>query len=303
MPHPPETNTEPAPASEPLPWPVLIGSLALSASLLIGAITWATVRLWPEKRYPTDTPMAVVESARDMLHDRRADRLSELIEAAPPDADPDQSARMQDLINRLGRVLAAAQDLHAAVVDRMPTEIDRLRVELEGMKSSGKPTSLLASLMPNRRAPDTPERRRARELAMSRVLADPFAGLDSTIGQNIDRVGIQELAPGTVAVTWDGRAVLPPFGLTMREHEAGWRVVPPTALPMLKRFMPESDAEFQVWGSLLATIESLLDDLRAQVESGRITTLDALSQKAIENAIIPMGMVMVALTKADTPDP
>ena len=108
-----------------------------------------------------------------------------------------------------------------------------------------------------------------------------------------------EIGADTVAVTWDGRAVFPPFGLTIRQGPDGWRVVPPTSLPMVRRFMPDSEAEFQIWGSLLATAEALLDDLRAGVESGRIETLQQLSRQAIEDAVIPMGMVMVALGRAD----
>lgn len=291
----------PTPEHEPLPLPILVGMVTLSASVLVAAIIWAGVRLWPEKTYPIDTPMAVVESAGQMLQDRRADRLVELIEPVPPtETDTDRADRMRDLYIRLGRVLAAAQDLHAAVEIAMPDELAKLSAEVAAAESRGERTGILATLMPNRRNnAETPERRAARERAVSRLLADPFGSLDNAVTTNIDRVGIQEIGADTVAVTWDGRAVLPPFGLTMRQHEDGWRVVPPTSLPMIRRFLPESEAEFQVWGSLLATVESLLDDLRRAVQSGRITTLDALSRKAIEDAIIPMGMVMIALGNAD----
>ncbi len=296
-----QPETTPTPEHEPLPLPILVGMVTLSASVLVAAIVWAGVRLWPEKTYPTDTPMAVVESAGQMLQDRRADRLVELIEPVPPtETDTERADRMRDLYIRLGRVLAAAQDLHAAVEIAMPDELAKLSAEVAAAESRGERTGLLATLMPNRRNnAETPERRAARERAVSRLLADPFGSLDNAVTTNIDRVGIQEIGADTVAVTWDGRAVLPPFGLTMRQHDEGWRVVPPTSLPMVRRFLPETEAEFQVWGSLLATVESLLDDLRRAVQSGRITTLDALSRKAIEDAIIPMGMVMIALGNAD----
>ncbi|RMH26932.1 MAG: hypothetical protein D6692_08330, partial [Planctomycetota bacterium] len=291
----------PTPEHEPLPLPILVGMVALSASVLLAAIVWAGIRLWPEKTYPTDTPMAVIESAGQMLKDRRADRLVELIEPVPPtETDTDRADRMRDLYIRLGRVLAAAQDLHAAVEIAMPDELTKLSAEVAAAESRGERTGILATLMPSRRNnADTTERRAARERAVSRLLADPFGSLDNAVTTNIHRIGIQEIGADTVAVTWDGRPVLPPFGLTMRQHEEGWRVVPPTSLPMIRRFLPESEAEFQVWGSLLATVESLLDDLRRAVQSGRITTLDALSRKAIEDAIIPMGMVMIALGNAD----
>jgi hypothetical protein len=70
-------------------------------------------------------------------------------------------------------------------------------------------------------------------------------------------------------------------------------------MPMVRRVMPDTEAEFQVWGSLLATAEALLDDLRLGVESGRISSMQQLSRKAVEDSIIPIGMIMVALGRAD----
>lgn len=313
MPDRPETDKAlAAPASEPLPLPVLITALTFCAAVLLSAVVWAGVRLWPEKQYPTDTPMGVIESAGRMLEDRRADRLVELIEAVPPGAalapgaasdpakpDDERVARMEDLLIRLGRVLAAAQDLHRAIEREMPEELEQLAAEVEKAERRGEATGLLASLMPNRRGGDNPERRAARERAIARVLADPFGRMDEAVNENIGRVGIAELGAGSVAVTWDGRPILPPLGLTMREHPEGWRIVPPTSLPMLRRYLPDTPAEFEIWGSLLATVEGLLDDLRAGVESGRIESLESLSRRAIEDAVIPIGMVMVALGNAE----
>lgn len=296
----------PGTATEPLPLGILVGMIGLSAAVLLSAIVWAGVRLWPEKSYDTSTPEAVVATAGRMLEDRRADRLVELIEPVPPtETDESRAQRMDDLLIRLGRVLAAAQDLHAAVERRMPEELDQLAKDIEAAERRGEATSLLAAIMPDRRGgrarPDqpAPDRDAARERAFAQILADPFGRLNRAVTENIDRVGIAEIGADTVAVTWDGRAVFPPFGLTMRQGPDGWRVVPPTSLPMVRRFMPDSEAEFQIWGSLLATAEALLDDLRAGVESGRIETLQQLSRQAIEDAVIPMGMVMVALGRAD----
>lgn len=298
--------------AEPLPLGVLVFAWTLCVGLVIGAGVWAGVRLWPEKHYETDMPEAVVASAGQMIRDHRADRLVELIEAVPPDeAGTERDRRMRDLLIGLGRVLAAAQDLHAAVELAMPDELDRLARELEQAEARGETTSLLATLMPQRQRGrrgsgpmnnETPERREARERAFARILADPFGKLDDAVTENIDRVGIAEVGADVVAVTWDGRPVLPPFGLTMRRHEEGWRVVPPTSLPMVRRFMPETEAEFQVWGSLMATVEALLDDLRRDVQSGQIDSMRELSRRAVEDAVIPVGMVMVALGKADEED-
>src|SRR5690606_31781375 len=64
-------NAEPAPGirDEPLPLGVLVGLWGLAATLVLGAIVWAGVRLWPERTYPTGTPEAVIASARAMLAD------------------------------------------------------------------------------------------------------------------------------------------------------------------------------------------------------------------------------------------
>jgi hypothetical protein len=301
----PTTDTPPR---EPLPLGVLVGMVGLSAAVLLSAVVWAAVRLWPEKTYDTATPEAVVATAGEMLADRRADRLVELLEPVPPgEADAARAQRMEDLYIRLGRVLAAAQDLHGAVQARMPEELEQLAEDLEAARARGESTSLLAAMMPDRARggrrgqppAESEDRRRARERAFAQVLADPFGPLNRAVTEHIDRVGIAEIGADTVAVTFDGRPVLPPFGLTMRRHEGGWRVVPPTNLPMIRRFVPDTEAEFQIWGSLLATVEALLDDLRAGVESGRISDMQQLSRKAIEDSIIPIGMVMVALGRAE----
>ncbi len=295
----------PEAAAEPLPLVILVGMVGLCAAVLISTVVWAAVRLWPEKSYDTSTPEAVIRTAGQMLADERADRLVELLEPAPPtETDPERGRRMQDLYIRLGRVLVAAQDLHQAIESRMPEELDRLAKDIEAAEARGETTSLLAAIMPDRRArgrppANSPARTAARERAFAQILADPFGRLNRTVTENIDRVGIAEIGFDTVAVTFDGRAVLPPLGLTMRQHPDGWRVVPPTNLPMLRRFMPDTEAEFQIWGSLLATAEALLDDLRRGVETGRISDMQQLSRKAVEDSIIPIGMIMVALGRAD----
>lgn len=298
--HPPQ----PGPAPEPLPLGILVGLFGVSAAVLLSAVIWAGVRLWPEKTYDTSTPEAVIATAGQMLEDKRADRLVELLESVPPtETDAARKQRMDDLLIRVGRVLAAAQDLHAAVERRMPGELEQLAKDIQAAEQRGETTSLLASIMPDRRGTrpggQAEDRDATRERAFAQILADPFGRLNRAVTENIDRVGIAEIGADIVAVTWDGRAVFPPLGLTMREGPDGWRVVPPTSLPMARRFMPSSEAEFQIWGSLLATAESLLDDLRIGVESGRIETMQQLSRKAIEDAVIPMGMVMIALQRAD----
>lgn len=311
-PPPPPKGTKPdaastPPVGEPLPLGILAAMYAFSGAVLLAAVVWAGVRLWPEKSYDTDTPMSVVATAGQMLADRRADRLVELIEPVPPtETDAAREQRMQDLYNRLGRVLAAAQDLHRSVESRMPEELERLAADIQAAEARGEASSVLAAFMPERRgrrqpAPNasSPDRDAARERALAQILADPFGPLNRAVTENIDRVGIVEIGADTVAITLDGRAVLPPFGLTMRQSPEGWRVVPPTSLPMVRRFLPETDAEFQIWGSLLATVEALLDDLRSGVDSGRINTVQQLSRQAIEDAVIPIGMVMVALGRAD----
>ncbi|MCC5823339.1 MAG: hypothetical protein LAT64_02275 [Phycisphaerales bacterium] len=302
----PPTATKPPPeAPEPLPLGILVGMIGLSAAVLLSTIIWATVRLWPEKSYDTSTPEAVIATAGQMLADRRADRLVELLEPVPPDEHgTDREQRMKDLYIRLGRVLAAAQDLHSSIERAMPEELEKLARDIEAAEARGEATSLMAAIMPERRPrrgqppPESSARREARERAFAQILADPFGRLNRTVTDNIDRVGIAEIGFDTVAVTFDDRPVLPPFGLTMRQHPEGWRVVPPTTLPMIRRFMPTSETEFQIWGSLLATVEALLDDLRRGVESGRIGDMQALSRRAIEDSIIPIGMVMVALGRA-----
>lgn len=303
----PSAGSDRAPQADPpeqLPLPILVGMVTMCSLVLLGVIVWGSIRLWPEKSYGTDTPRAVLESAAEMLADRRADRLVELIETVPPnEAGTERDQRMSDLYIRLGRVFRAAQDLHRSVESEMPEELESLKEELAAAEARGESSSIIATLMPGRRGRNqSPEQREARERIIERLLADPFGGIDSAVTDNIDRIGTQEIGADLVAITWDNRAVLPPFGLTMRKTDEGWQLVPPTSLPMVRRFLPDTEAEYQVWGSLLATVESLLDDLGNDVRSGRIRSIDKLTQQAIEDAIIPMGMMMVALGNADEDD-
>lgn len=67
---------------------------------------------------------------------------------------------------------------------------------------------------------------------------------------------------------------------------------------MVSRAMPKNESEFQIWGSLLATAENLLEDLNDRVESGRINSVQGLARAAVREAVVPMGMVMVAYSQA-----
>lgn len=295
------TTTDPAPPAAPPPLPkgaiaVFLVSLALLAG--VGIATLIATR--PPRPFPASNPDQMLDSMAEMVQRGEAGRLVELIEIAPPEDDSIDRDRMGDVYARLGRVLDAAQRLADASADAFPSEIERLRTEME---REGTP-SLLASVLGSARGgpnalgmgPGTsPAQRERTSRALSALLVDPYRALE----RGRDRISTATVNDTTVALLWDNRPILPPLGLIAREQPDGrWNVVPPTSLPMVRRVLPRTESEYAIWGSLLTTAENVLVDLEREVRSGKHASLKDVADSAIEKAIVPMGMVMVAYSRA-----
>ncbi len=299
-----------APAPD-VPQGVPVGVLAvfsISLVLLVGLGITAWVSAWPPRPYPASTPEEMLDSMTAMVTAGEAGRLPELIEIAPPDDTTTDRERMADLYIRLGRVLEAAGDLTDTAADQFEPEIVQLREEIE----RGEVPSLMGSLADAARSSGGgvnlgfgggPQGRETASRSVAALLVDPYRQL----AEGRDRITTTPIDADTVALLWDGYPAIPPFGLLVRRQDDGvWKLVPPTQIPMIQRVLPRTESEYQIWGSLLATLENLLVDLEKGVRSGRIKSIEGLASKAIESAIVPMGMVMMAYGNAvqerDKPD-
>lgn len=297
---PPSSTPNPAAApGTPTPKPP-VGVVAVFAFSLVALVV--AVAAWglgsrPPRPYAADTPEALLDSMAAAVRDQRADRLVELIELIPPEESTEHAARARDLSIRAARVLASAQRLGDTLAERFEADVERARGEFASSRrgSPSGPISALLSAASSQGSRPDPERRDRLARALGLLLADPYAAIE----EGRDRLTTFPLDDRTVALLYDERPILPPVGLTARLGDDGrWRLVAPTSLPGVERFLPRSASEYAIWGSLLATVERLLDDLRRRVLSGELASLDAVAGAAVRDAVVPMGMVMIAYDRA-----
>ncbi len=295
-PQQPGSDAAEVPAGVPTSVLVVFG-VSLAVMVVVGVMALLAAR--PAKPYPASTPGEMLDSMAAMVAEGEPGRLPELIEVAAPWDETTDRERMADLYIRLGRVLQAAGTLAETATREFEPEVAELRADLE----RGEVPSLLGSLAQSARSSGEfslgfgrgPEGRERAARALAALLIDPYRQL----ADGRDRITTSEIDSQTVAILWDGRPAIPPFGLLIREQDDGvWKLVPPLQIPMIQRMLPKTESEYQIWGSLLATLENLLVDLESQVRSGRITSLEGLSNKAVESAVIPIGMVMMAYANA-----
>ena len=260
--------------------------------------------------YPAGTPEQTLDSAAAMVADGNADRLVELVYA--------EDEHMRSLLNQVGLLLGSMQALADAVQKRFPEELEALRNKTE--REGAGP--ILARLVASGRSSTNREfgvsqidrtgltldtgkagrKRKARPPQMSQsqrelvnsllrqLLADPYRWLE----QGRSRLTTSRITDDTVAILWDERAILPPFGLVLIQRENRWWLVPPTRFPGVRKVMPRTEDEWFVWGSMVKTIRNVVEDLRKDVDAGRVRNLTDLADTAIEKAAIPSMLIFFA---------
>lgn len=249
--------------------------------------------------YSQATPEDTIVSARKMIENGDTRQLSNLIYADNPD--------FRRLLNRLGLFMANLEGLGRSIQTRFPDDVARLKAQAEEAAARGQATSLFGQLSQNLRPQrggqrsgnrggarggrPGPEAEEAFNQALLRLFADPYGWLKESEG----RLTTVFLTDNSVALLWDNKPILPPLGLTMRKDAKGdWFFVLPTNFPGAGNFMPDTPEEFKVFGSIIATFDNVVKDLRTDVDSGRITSIEQLSTKAGEKTFIPAAMVFLA---------
>ena len=224
-------------------------------------------------------------------------------------------------------MLGSLLRLGEAVEQRFPEELAEFRAEAERAAAEGTANPLLARLLSSRRggsrnagvgvsqinregltldtggtgaspsrpsnplAPRQSESQRAIVNGIiKQLLADPYRWLEEG-RDNLDTVYI---ADDRVALTWNDRPILPPFGLSMIEEDGRWFLVPPTAYPGVSMIMPRNEDEWFVWGSMARTLEQVVIDLEKEVRSGRVRNMTDLADTAAEKVAIPAMLVFFA---------
>jgi hypothetical protein len=245
----------------------------------------------PVKQHDTSTPDAMLAAAREMVVSGEAERLSELLYA--------DSSEMEELYARLGWVLGHLQDLAVSINERFPEEVAEARAKAEADAKAGRAVSLLqrfgpAAMRARSGTTSGEDEQRWNDLLQA-IAIDPYAWLTEAEG----RLGYVDIDDERVAVLWDGKPVLPPLGLVMRQSQGRWSVVLPLkAIPMSSRFLPQTPEEYSIWGSILQAIDNVVIDLDRDVREGRLTSLDMLARATGEKAAPVMVGCMIAYNQA-----
>lgn len=245
------------------------------------------------EEYPQDTPDAVIDSARKMLEDGKAEKLRRLLYSENP--------KLNGVLDRVGAMLGHVQDLSTAVNGAFPEEVAKLRAQAEEAAREGKASSLIGSAImrgtggggaARRRQPQRSEQdmRDLFDRTVKEVFADPYGWLARSEG----RLSTTILADDMAAVLWDGKPILPPLGIVMKQVGSKWYVLLPTNIPGISSVVPSSEEGWTILEKLIVALDRAMIDLSKDVRSGKVRSLREVSEKAGEKAFIPAVIVMIA---------
>lgn len=245
-----------------------------------------------DKGYSQATPDDVLQTARLMVEQGDARRLTELIYADSP--------QMRDLLEHLGQTFQSLADLGIEVNRAFPREVAELRAQAEEAARRGEATTFVGRLagLSNRSvrvgaSGEGPDPRDAFNQAAKELMSDPYAWLT----RNADRLSTTTMTDDTAAILWDGKPVFG-VGLAMKEEKGRWYVVLPTAVPPVSQIMPRNDAEWEIAHALVQIVDNALTDTAADIREGKAGNLEDVARVLGEKAFITTMMGMVAYGKA-----
>jgi hypothetical protein len=260
--------------------------------LLLLSLVAALALTGCKEEYSQESPEVLLESTRQMVVDGNARRLSEFIWT--------QSDGEKLVIDRVGRTLGALQRLGEAIRATYPEEVEKIRQQADEAAQNGEVSSMIGRALTAqggvaRRAPDVmrdeQRMRQGLDSVVRELLADPYGWLE----RHGDKLEPMRITDDIVALSWQGKPVL---GLRLVEEDGKWYFRLPLDLPALKRFVPQSEAEFEMFAELIASIHNVLYDLTIEVENGEHKNLESVASTAGEYALPTAIMVMIAYGKA-----
>ncbi len=256
-------------------------------------------------RYEQDTPDSVLASARKMIAEKHAERLTDLIYADSKD--------MRKLLDQMGQTLGSLQDLALAVQKAYPKEIAKLAADAEAAAKDGQASSYIQKMMsqassslptgtgrrrrggpslPQMPQGDPDEMRKTFDNALKEVFADPYGWLAKSEG----RITTQSMGDDRAAIMWDGKPVFG-VGMTMRLDKGKWYLELPTYAPGVNQIMPKSAEGWEILGGLFEVFDNAFADLAADVKKGKCKHLDDLASRAGEKMFLPAAMVVFAYSQ------
>lgn len=254
-----------------------------------------------KRDYSQNTPDQVLKSALEMVKQGETERLAGLLYADSP--------QMRAFWDETGVLLGNMQKLSKAVQARFPTEFEELRRETEERAARGEASSLLDLVRqsaPGAGGPTPPRSRpgstgRQGEAAqrdqfrdlVNQLFADPYAWLET----NSARLSAEQITDDTATILLDGQPVIPIVGLPMRLENDRWYVVMPLAVPPISEVMPRTDEQWQILRSLVRVLNKTVVDMTADVQQGRVSSMEALARNAQQKAIFPAAIAFAAYGK------
>lgn len=239
-----------------------------------------------------ETPDDVIESARKMVVEGRAELLSELIWAE------DESQR--ELLTGIGSVMRSLQKLSEAVAARFPAEIARVRDEAEQARADGESSDLAIRLMSGQRRQrgGNPSRFSQSDDPVNdltqALLTDPYGW----VSRSTERLSTQAYSQRGERLLLDGKPLFGFMTLTMERMDDGkWYISLPTFLPPVRNALPRDENEQEIMLALLAVFRNAMDDLRRDVEEGRVRNLDHAAEDLGKKVALPAIMAYAAYSQ------
>jgi hypothetical protein len=243
------------------------------------------------------TPEGTIAAARWAVERAEARRIGDYIYAESDD--------MRRLMKRLGVFLGNVQQLGNAIQTKFPAQVAALKSQAEQAAKDGKSTSLLSQLSAQMRPgkgksrPAMPAQdegaRSAFDDALKSLFADPYAW----IRESEKRLSTTFLTDDSVALLWDEKPIMAPIGMVMKKdaRDGRWYFVLPTNLPGVSNFMPKTKEQFEIFGGLIKVFDQVVVDLRKDVESGKLASLDDVSRAAGEKTFLPAALTVFAYSR------
>jgi hypothetical protein len=228
-----------------------------------------------------------------MLLAGEGERLPDLVYANNED--------MRKFLTRSGRLMDNLEKLSTNIQNRWPAEVAQLKARAEEAAKKGQPTSLMGQVTGQamqqnrkRRGPPRGNERQGFDDAITRLFADPYAVLRESDGKLL----AVYMTEDQMALTWEGKPVLAPLGMTMRKSEEGkWYFELPINFPGVSGFVPKTKEQWELFGGVVTVLDRVVVDLNKEIDEGQLQTMEAVSRRAGEMTFIPAAMTLYAYTK------
>ncbi len=269
--------------------------MGMRRTIVIGLVASLALLVSCEKRpvtYSQATPDAVVASARAMLKAGETKRFQELIYA--------EDDLERAFLVRVGNLMGHLQELAVEIQAKFPEEMKKLQAEAEAKAKAaakrGDATgagAMVNQLMAAGRQTSRDQRESIAQDLITEIFTDPYGWIEDQSG----RLTTEMVTDDQAALLLDGKAILPPVGLSMRLVGDKWYVVLPLNLPLISKYRPRTMPEWNMWASLVKIFDNAIIELRDEVRKGEVVGFSDVSRKAGEKIFMPAALAFVAVSK------